>query len=604
MSLKKRNKRKKTFISTELLPLVPRPLSFLNFCVAFSLPNLLFSGAFFYTDLHPIKWIATFVPLAVLGTVAGYRLLRYGALSTLFRLDRFAVLWLGLLLYITLQPFWVDIRSMETFYREWFFFASLWLVYLLTCHLVDNNLLRTLLWGAVLGAALSVIFAELQVRRLAEPFPFILSAVQWWHYVANTGQQNMLGLWLAIGGVNALFLLFTATKRTLLVRSTLLCLLVVILKGLIASTSRSGILAFCAGCIMLLIFFFRYIERRHLPRIVAAFLFLFLLASLGFYFTMNKNDWRSRRLFSKMHELVTRVWTIGEEKPWSIFGTRGTIWATSWTMITGHPLSGVGLGQFKWNYLDAQNKMLRRWPHLERGYTLWAHNEFLQWFAESGAVGEVLMVSLWLCWGWVSLLALWKKPDISPEVFWGCAMAALFLVSALVSRAFHRIENAVWLSFAFAMTNRNLLRPLQAFSGARMHIFARALGGCICFFSLAGLLFLFEGTRAERILRLAMQTPNPLSRETLLEKARSSLMVRDQAEKQMAYFLIDLGVAKKDSNLLMQGIEKLAAHCEKQPHIEDLVKLQQWTRKLQITELDKRLSDLTGTNAANAAKER
>ena len=57
-------------------------------------------------------------------------------------LDGFSFLWLMLLAYMTVQPLWAETRSLTTFYREWFFFASLWMVYVLASLLADKKVLR------------------------------------------------------------------------------------------------------------------------------------------------------------------------------------------------------------------------------------------------------------------------------------------------------------------------------------------------------------------------------------------------------------------------------------------------------------------------------
>lgn len=68
-----------------------------------------------------------------------------------------------------------------------------------------------MLWGSAISGTLSVFFAELQLRGMNGFFPFILATPG--HYIANTGQQNMLGLWLAICVLNTMYLYI---KRKLL----------------------------------------------------------------------------------------------------------------------------------------------------------------------------------------------------------------------------------------------------------------------------------------------------------------------------------------------------------------------------------------------------
>jgi O-antigen ligase len=113
------------------------------------------------------------------------------------------------------------------------------------------------------------------------------------------------------------------------------------------------------------------------------------------------------------------------KNPLSI-ANRDSIWATSWTMYTERPLRGVGLGQYKWHYLDAQREMLKRWPGMRWQYTHWAHNEFLQWFAETGTAGGLLMVFLWGWWAVSAFSAFLRKRSHSPEAYWGAPWSPFF----------------------------------------------------------------------------------------------------------------------------------------------------------------------------------
>ncbi|PKL02450.1 MAG: hypothetical protein CVV55_04380 [Synergistetes bacterium HGW-Synergistetes-2] len=591
---KKRGRASREVSPVKNEPLAPRLLAFLVFCVSFSLPNLVFSGRYFFSELHLLKWVVACAPLAILGAVAGYRLLRYGAVSTTFRLDGFGWIWLVLLLYTAAQPLWADVRSIETLWREWFFFSSLWLVYVLASRLTDTSMLRAVLWGGVLSAAISVLMAEMQRRGVAGAYPFILPATRW-EYLANSGQRNMLALWLAIGGLNGVYLFFSAERWKLPVRGLLLGLVAAICWGLLLSTSRSGMLGFVMGVAMLSLFFLLYANRKQLLKTAAALFLLVILAFIGFDYSMEKMGRSFTRRFSlKMNETISSVLSATEKEPWLLLGSRGTIWATTWTMFSEQPLKGVGLGQFKWNYLDAQREAQRRWPYLKWGYTYWAHNEFLQWLAETGIAGALLMLFLWLWWAGATFRALLFKPPLPPGAFWGNAMVALFLFNALWTRPFHRIENAVWLALAFAVANREMLRPLLPASWReKTNKLLRPLGAAICLLSLLGLFYLGNGVVGDRTIRRALLATNPLERGALLEKARKSPMVRDLAEKQLAYYSIAFGELQQDPDRIALGVNSMIEVFTKQPHIDELKVLRKWATKLRHADLDRFVSYFT-----------
>jgi O-antigen ligase len=550
---------------------------------------VVFSGKFFFSDLHLAKWVFALAPLALLGFVGGYRTLRNGPVATSFHIDGFACVWLFLIIYTALQPLWTDVRSVETLLREWFFFAGLWLAYVLTYRLMDAKTLRAVLWGSVLSAAVSVGFAELQRRGVAGAYPFIYSSSG--DYIANTGQQNMLALWLAIGGLNGVFLFFSADRWKVPLRGVLLLLLSAVLYGLITSASRSGILAFALGSITLGLFLLRSAARKQLPKILAVMLIVFFLAAGAGVYTG-----AGGRFLQKMGDMLEGVRSIGDGKAWMIFQDtdRSSVYATSWTMFAEQPWKGVGLGQFKWNYLQAQREAQRRWPYLPWGYTYWAHNEILQWFAETGIIGGLLMLSLWLWWAGATLRALITKPPLTPNAFWGSSMATLFLFNAMWTRPFHRIENAVWLALAFAMANREMLRPIFPVAWSeKTRVLLRPLGGIICLMSLLGLFYLGDGVRGDRTIRRALLTQNPLERGALLERARNSLMVRDVADKQLAYFHIAFGELQNDPDMIARGINSMIDVFTKQPHVYELQVLRKWAKKLNHEDLNRYVSFFT-----------
>ena len=556
----------------------PRGLVVSAFFASFALPNLVTSGPWFYNGLHLMKWTVTLAPLALLGVVAGVRLLRFGPDRTGFRLDGFALAWLGLVLFVSVQPAWAGIRSWPTFFREWFFFASLWLSYALVFWLTNRRLVRGLIWGALVNAALSVVFAELQVRGLHEVLFLVMPAPG--HYIANTGQANMLALWTAMAGLGGAFL-FLSSEGGRLERVSLACLTGVVFWGLISSASRSGILSFVAGFVALAAWLLRLEGRVRLKGI--AFVALLFAAVLAVNTSASPKN--AARLVDKVEDMVTNPLSIAN---------RDGIWATSWTMFASHPLSGLGLGQFKWHYIDAANEMLRRWPGFKRQYTHWAHNEFLQWMAEGGLAGAALLFFLWGWWAWGAARAFVARRMVSPEAVWGSAMVVLFGFNALWTRPFHRIENAVWLALAFAVTNRELLgwkvrdpsamNPPRDDRGERPRAVAyRLLGGVVCSASLAGLLYLADGIRADRLLFVTMSgvwERDVAESAKLFDRACESPMIRDEAERERAYFIIHLADVTHNARLLAEGLKDMKDYFEKQPHEREMFFLRDWALKL------------------------
>ncbi|MDR3322471.1 MAG: hypothetical protein LBS93_08480, partial [Synergistaceae bacterium] len=147
--------------------LAPVWLTAAAFFITFSIPNLVFSGRYWFDTLHIMKWFVTMVPIGVLTLVMGINLMRFGVERTNFILDPFGGVWLLLVILITVQPFLIQMSSGSTFAKEWFYFASLFAVYMLAYNLCGGGgLHRALLWGGSVNASINILFAELLIRNL------------------------------------------------------------------------------------------------------------------------------------------------------------------------------------------------------------------------------------------------------------------------------------------------------------------------------------------------------------------------------------------------------------------------------------------------------
>lgn len=545
--------------------------------VALTVPNLVFSGPSWFQTLHLLKWFVALVPVAVMTAAAGARLGRHGAQKTGFVLDPFGAIWLFLLLFLSLQPLWAPLTSIPTFAREWFYFASLWAVYTVAMHLGGSRLLKPLILAAAVNALINVLFAELQIRGLNGQFAFILPTPG--KYIGNTGQQNMLGLWVAMTMLGMVYLLLLEGVRLKDRRSRLFSAFSVFLLtglswGLWNTTSRSATLSFCVGWVILSLVFSLQghgeSKRALLKRNAAVLLLLAATLSGSLAFG------RGGLFISKSEEMVTRVETVGK---------RDSIWATSYTMFRMHPFSGVGLGHFKWNYLEAQKEMLKKWPAKEWKFTMWAHNEVLQWFCETGLPGGMVLVLFGVWW----LMSFWKvlsrKTRISPEACWACGMLFLLWVNAMWTRPFHRIENVLWMAFAFALANREMIPLRVGWNELRREWIVRLLGVAMTVVAIGGLAFLGSGVYGDRQLRIALETRDADAQLARLQAAESHLMVRDLAERQIAYHFIARSRDTGNVEFLAEGLNRLHAYFRNQAQAREMNQLLSWYKKLDERDL-------------------
>jgi len=77
--------------------------------------------------------------------------------------------------------------------------------------------------------------------------------------------------------------------------------------------------------------------------------------------------------------------------------TRVAIWKTTWHMITNHPLTGIGFGNFTLEYVRQIVPSVISDPHLRfyaGAYTNEAHNEYLQVWAEGGILTLLCYVAI------------------------------------------------------------------------------------------------------------------------------------------------------------------------------------------------------------------
>ncbi|MDR1740297.1 MAG: O-antigen ligase family protein [Synergistaceae bacterium] len=569
------------------LPLVPAYVVVPLWFVSLALPNLVYSGIYWYDTLHIMKFFVAGVPVGIAALVAGVRLALYGGERFRLRFDPFAALWFALLAYSASQALFLRISSYVSFTQELLCFSAVWAFYVVSLNSFPNRAIRPLLWLANVNAAINVLFAELQIRdingvlnvgdffRPILPTPF--------NYIGNTGQQNMFGLWMAVCVMSSVYLYIAyatlpdGRKRHPAVTVLNLVLMGVNCWGLWSSTSRSAILSLAVGLALLAFVTLRCFGKEYTRRLwhVAAVLGVILAA----VFLMNYD--RAWGLVAKTLDMVEHSET---------YGGRDGIWATSRTMFKSHPVLGVGIGQYKWHYMEAQREMFNSYPHKRWQYTHWAHNEFLQWFCESGAVGGTVLLLMWGVWGFRLLKRVKNREDMEAEVIWACALVALVSFNAFWTRPFHRIENILWLSLAFAVSNRGMdggrvWSILSSFFSRLGSVPARTLGAALAAGSCAGFFFLGDGMVGDRMIREALSTRDAVARQNLLERASTHFMASNDALKNLGYFYLQVGQQTQNPQTAAKGLQLIWEHFLKEPHSEDMGVLIDWAQRFQNVDI-------------------
>ncbi|MCR5335944.1 MAG: O-antigen ligase family protein [Synergistes sp.] len=547
-----------------VLPLVPKWLFYPLAFISLALPNLIYSGISWFDTLHIMKWAWTMVPIALLSLAAGLHLAVRGPERTGFRFDAFSAVWFFLLTFISLQPLWTDIFARSTYMKEWFFFASLFAAYLLCYNLFDSGKAwRCVLWLANINAAVNIVFAELLIRDMNGICSLIMNVPG--NYIGNTGQQEMFGLWMAMCVMNCVILHVVYTrlsseertgKGQRCVRYLNLLMLAFVSWGLWNSTTRAGVLSLFVGMAVSAAVICRNMDRKLLKPVWTSALIVALVLLVNI--CMGHFGWsRAYSLISKTSDMLVNMANVG---------ARREIWMTSWNVVKEHPVAGVGLGHFKWHYLEAQGRALRAHPWMKWQFTYWAHCEYLQWLAEMGIFGAAVLLAAAIWWLIAFVRALRQRRPLSDMALWGCALIFLICFDALFSRPFHRIENAVWLSFAFAAANRELFSPSGYFRGRTADYLYRSFGVFIAAASAAGMIFLASGCIADKHLRAATLTNRAVLQRSHIDAAARSLMERDEAKEQLAYHLLSAAAASGRPEAMRAGTEQLARSFMTRPH--------------------------------------
>lgn len=625
------------------VPLVPAWILMPLWFISLAMPNLIYSGVNFADTLHILKWTVTGVPVAVAVFIAGIRLLIYKTDRIKIKFDIFALIWAAILIYCALQPLWVHIKSPTAYVLEMVCFVTVWAFYVISVSSFPDWGLRPILILANLNAAVNVVFAELQIRNMNNfaflRGTFLSDLVQYstiilptpGNYIGNTAQQNMFGLWVAVSVLGAVYLyVYDAWKddrdaagKQIWLPVLNIILAVVSLKfaianeifvcrflaglfiilafvsawkfgnkahiyysvfvlllaawnfwGLMNSTSRSATIALLTGLIMIFIISACKFNKKYVIRFVA------VMAVIGAVFWSTFSAPRAGSIINKTKDIIEHYETIG---------SRRGIWATSYALLMSEP-KGVGIGQYKWHYLDGQRegyKIFNNPDWYKWQYTHWAHNEFLQFFCEGGFIGGIMFLIMYSMWFIPAVFGLFRKRrhEVMITAVWGFALACLVSFSAVFTRPFHRIENMVWISLAFALCNREFFTALKFktdFNIIKSNLIAR-LAGLVCIASsIAGCLYISSGIYGNYVLRKALSTQEPRVQLYLLNEADKHPIVREDTQRNLGYHYLQLGEQTNDIETIVKGFNILWEHFNREPHSEDIGKIINIAQRFQI----------------------
>ncbi len=422
----KRGKRKKP--SVQAAPSVPldRVLFYAVLFLVFALPLFIWPGI---SEYGYGKTIVALIGVSVLAVLWGLSAWQRGAWP--IRLPWITIPVLGLvaasllsLLYATNGRVVVQSLALVVFFT---------LLMLIVANAVRNQRDVNLLLFALLASAfLAALYGMLQYLGVMRGPSGVteLNAV-----ISTMGNRNYLGGFLT-------YLLFPAVVLVVRPRSRWVKLLSVSLIafcfGMVLIVQQTGTLIallVAAAAFLLGWLIFRPIEPTRRNRVWL----LILIGALVVTFLVEAPSGPLNSVVGLSRDnpsWIARWWerNSGNVRSWD--------WWVGWEMFKAHPMTGVGLGNYKLNFIPYKAEFLAS-PRGE-GYDFYieraaqAHNEYVQVLAELGILG-VLAAASFLA---VLVVSLWKRMRSNDEtnrldlLFLSCGIVA-FLVHGLVSFPAH-----------------------------------------------------------------------------------------------------------------------------------------------------------------------
>jgi len=308
-------------------------------------------------------------------------------------------------------------------------FAGWWLA-------ADQDALRLLGHALVAAAAVVAAYGLVQFLHL-DPVPLATPFKD--RVVSVFTNPNHFGSFMAL--VLPLSLAFYLQDLTPRARRLTALAVLLIYAGLLLSGSRG---AWCGGLVGVLIVAISCVLRMQrrgladLMRPVVGLLALISIVTWGLTYkpviqTAEKTVTIKQRALSS-----TNLVGAGVEQDSSI-NHRYFIWQVSWEMVRSAPLVGIGYGQYQQRFgqfrdqLKEQTRFSSLNPGQQQETTLYAHNEYLHWWAENGLLGLLGFLCIVVLGVVRGTSIIWQSKDYAALGWGSLGLLAALLVHSLVS---------------------------------------------------------------------------------------------------------------------------------------------------------------------------
>ena len=212
--------------------------------------------------------------------------------------------------------------------------------------------------------------------------------------MGNMGNRNLLAIMISLGLPFHLIVFEYFRKPVVRVGLLLNCLLGITVVTL--TSSRVGWLGLAVLFLICAIVLFAAmvkgsIKKGQLRKIVPALIFAIIVTAAPVYFLLLKNPEASENTIQR----IKSFYDFRSEKNIhaASINERLQIWKGSLLLIKDHPLSGVGAGNWKFHYSE---KGLPERSQKGSVVFLQPHNDFLWVFSETGIIGGLAFLSLFI----------------------------------------------------------------------------------------------------------------------------------------------------------------------------------------------------------------
>ena len=349
-----------------------------------------------------------FLALAILNLfVFAYLLLRKEKyppqkIFSYFFINRVGFLY-GAFLFLNLFSFCKAVNPAESLLAFTKFF-SVFSAILMIATIIHSNpkQIEPLVFGMSVLLLIDASMVFHQMWQQVDQYPNFADLYQSFRNTVTSGYSNVNIL------SSALFLKLPFALWILAFRKGLVRLfgLITILSGVVAIIVVSS-RAFYVGLALLAIAYLLFLIIRLFvdrQRLKTAIISLVAIALIPLFFYLGwlglSHYIPTLKSFNLKDRIVARLSTIQTDES---SGIRIISWKQSLALVKEDPLFGVGVGNWKINVLKYENRIAPDYT-----YYYYNHNDFIQTTAETGILGGLLFIALFIGIGWAFLFALIK----------------------------------------------------------------------------------------------------------------------------------------------------------------------------------------------------